>query len=208
MTRHIPNLLTASRFFMAIGFFIVLGFYNPRIAGQPGWPVLDVAFFVFLVAVCTDMVDGYLARKLGHVTTFGRIADPFVDKIIVCGALVYCVGDPFLRAAPDGTLENLTGWRPWMVAVIIARELLVTGMRSFSESHSIPFAASLSGKVKMFVQCTAICWSIFFVAHWADGPDWTRLVRDALIWATTLFTAFSGLVYVQRAYQLLKLPPD
>ena len=208
MIRLIPNLLTASRFFMAVGFFIVLGFYDARAAAEASWPILDVAFVVFLVAVCTDMVDGYLARRLGHMTTFGRIADPFVDKIIVCGALAYLIGDQFVAPGPDGTLANLTGWQPWMVVVIVARELLVTGMRSFSESHGIPFFATLSGKVKMFIQCLAISWTIVYVAHWTDGPEWTRTVRDVLIWVTTLFTAFSGLVYIQRAYVLLRVPPD
>ena len=212
MTRHIPNLLTASRFFMAIGFFAVLWFYDAQTPDDAGWPVLDVALVIFLVAASTDMVDGYLARKLGHLTTFGRIADPFVDKIIVCGALAYLIGGQFVRATvvagSPPTLENLTGWQPWMVAVILARELLVTGMRSFSEAHKIPFAATASGKVKMFVQCAAIAWCLFYVAHWTAGPAWTRIVRDVLIWITTLVTGLSGIVYVQRAYVILKMPPD
>ena len=205
MRRHIPNLLTAGRFFLAIGFFILLGFYDARTPAS--WPILDVALAVFLVAVVTDVVDGYLARRMGHLTTFGRIADPFVDKILICGALAYFLGDQFLGDSA-GRLENLTGLRPWMVALILARELLVTGMRSFSESHYIPFAATLSGKVKMFIQCVTIIWILVYVEHWADGPAWTRTVRDVLIWVTTLVTLFSGLVYVKRAYHLLRMPPD
>jgi len=204
MSRHIPNLITAGRFFLAIGFFILLGFHGREAA----WPVLDVALAVFLVAVVSDAVDGYLARRMGHLTKFGRIADPFVDKIIICGALAYFIGDQFVEMGSGGRLENLTGWRPWMVAVILARELLVTGMRSFSELHHIPFAASLSGKVKMFIQCVTVAWVLVYVAHWTDGLAWTRTVRDVLIWTTTLVTAFSGLVYVKRAYDLLRLPPD
>ena len=206
MRRHVPNLLTAGRFFLAIGFFIVLAFYDAR--NPPAWPVLDVAVAVFLVAVVSDVVDGYLARRLGHLTKFGRIADPFVDKIIICGALAYFIGDQFVEMGSGGRLENLTGWRPWMVAVILARELLVTGMRSFSELHHIPFAASLSGKVKMFIQCVTVTWVLVYMAHEADVPAWTRTARDVLIWTTTLVTAFSGLVYVKRAYDLLRLPPD
>jgi CDP-diacylglycerol--glycerol-3-phosphate 3-phosphatidyltransferase len=208
MRRHIPNLLTAGRFVLAILFFVVLAAYTGPGSAIGGLNVLDVALALFLVAVLTDAVDGYLARRLGHVTTFGRIADPFVDKIIVCGALVYLIGDPFLRTGPEGILENPTGWQPWMVVVILARELLVTGMRSFSESHGIPFGATLSGKVKMFIQCVAICWSIVYVGYWTDGPEWTRWGRDLFIWATTLFTAASGLAYINRAYVLLAMPPD
>jgi CDP-diacylglycerol--glycerol-3-phosphate 3-phosphatidyltransferase len=207
MVRHIPNLLTSGRFFLALGFFYVLGFYDVMAPADWPIPILDVALVVFLVAVITDVFDGYLARKLGHLTTFGRIADPFVDKIIICGALAYFIGDQFVLMT-GAAKENLSGWRPWMVAVILARELLVTGMRSFSESHRIPFAATLSGKVKMFIQCAAVCWCLYYVEHWRSGPDWTRTVRDVLIWTTTLVTAFSGLVYVKRAYDLLRLPPD
>ncbi|HET6440975.1 MAG TPA: CDP-alcohol phosphatidyltransferase family protein, partial [Phycisphaerae bacterium] len=163
MRRHVPNLLTAGRFFLAIGFFIVLAFYDAY--NPPAWPVIDIALAIFLVAVATDVVDGYLARRMGHMTTFGRIADPFVDKIIICGAMVYFIGGEFIR---DGV--NVTGWQTWMVVVILARELLVTGMRSFSESHGIPFAASLTGKVKMFLQCVAVTWSLLYVGHWAADP--------------------------------------
>jgi len=201
--RHVPNLLTAGRFFMAIGFFVVLAFYQAE--REAAWPVLDVALVIFLVAVATDVVDGYLARRMGHQTTFGRIADPFVDKIIICGAMVYFIGGEFIRR--DGV--NVTGWQPWMVVVVLARELLVTGMRSFSESHSIPFAATLSGKVKMFLQCVAVTWVLLYVGHWARGGEaaaWATIGRDISIWTATLFTGLSGLVYIKRAYHLLRLP--
>ena len=214
MRRHVPNLLTAGRFFLAIGFFIVLAFYdaydrdyNPPAYNPSAWPVIDLALAIFLVAVATDVVDGYLARRMGHMTTFGRIADPFVDKIIICGAMVYFIGGEFIRR--DGV--NVTGWQTWMVVVILARELLVTGMRSFSESHHIPFAATLTGKVKMFLQCVAVTWSLLYVGHWAAHPDppaWTYVGRDVSIWTATLFTGVSGLVYIKRAYHLLRLPPD
>ena len=203
MRRHVPNLLTAGRFFMAIGFFVVLAFYQAE--REAAWPVLDVALVIFLVAVATDVVDGYLARRMGHQTTFGRIADPFVDKIIICGAMVYFIGGEFIRR--DGV--NVTGWQTWMVVVVLARELLVTGMRSFSESHDIPFAATLSGKVKMFLQCVAVTWVLLYVGHWARGGEaaaWATIGRDISIWTATLFTGLSGLVYIKRAYHLLRLP--
>jgi len=208
MRRHIPNLLTAGRFFLALAFFVLLAFYRSPKSTLFDLPLLDVALAVFLVAVLTDAIDGYLARRLGHVTTFGRIADPFVDKILICGALAYLIGDPFLRVGPAGVMENPTGWQPWMVVVILARELLVTGMRSFSESHGLAFAATLSGKVKMFIQCVAIACSLVYVGHWTEGPAWTADLRDVLIWATTLVTVVSGLAYIQRGYQLLRMPPD
>jgi CDP-diacylglycerol--glycerol-3-phosphate 3-phosphatidyltransferase len=208
MTRHIPNLLTAGRFVLALVLFAVLGAYDGPPRDPEAWPLLDIAMALFLIAALTDAVDGYLARALGHVTTFGRIADPFVDKIVVCGTLAYLIGQQFVVMQPDGSVENLTGWQPWMVVAIVARELLVTGMRSFSESHGISFAATMSGKVKMFLQCFAIIWTIVYVGHWTDGPAWTRVVRDVLAWGTALFTVFTGLAYIKRAYQLLRMPPD
>ncbi|MBM4017435.1 MAG: CDP-diacylglycerol--glycerol-3-phosphate 3-phosphatidyltransferase [Planctomycetes bacterium] len=208
MRRHIPNLLTAGRFILAVALFAVLAAYTGPESTVLGLPALDAALAVFIVACLTDAVDGYLARRLGHLTTFGRIADPFVDKIIVCGTLVYLIGDPFLHPGPGGAMENPSGWQPWMAVVIVARELLVTGMRSFSESHGIPFAATLSGKVKMFVQCVAIGWSLLYVGRLAGGPEWTAWTRDGLTWAATLVTGVSGLVYIKRAYLLLAMPPD
>ncbi|MCX5684077.1 MAG: CDP-alcohol phosphatidyltransferase family protein [Planctomycetota bacterium] len=208
MRRHIPNMLTAGRFFLAMGFFVLLAFYRGPESTLFDLPMLDVALTVFIIAVLTDAIDGYLARRLGHVTTFGRIADPFVDKIIICGALAYLIGDPFLRMGPTGAMENPTGWAPWMVVVILARELLVTGMRSFSESHGLAFGATLSGKIKMFLQCLAVGCSLVYVGHWTEGPAWTADLRDLLIWATTLVTVVSGVAYSLRGYQLLKMPPD
>jgi len=202
--RHVPNLLTAGRFFMAIGFFIVLAFYDAY--NPPAWPVLDLALAIFLVAVATDVVDGYLARRMGHMTTFGRIADPFVDKIMVCGALAYFIGGQFIQPGVDGAMENVTGWRPWMVVVILAREFLVTGMRSLVESQHMDFSAIGIGKAKLILQFLAILWTLVYVGHYAgagESAPWARGGRDMLIWSATLLTLLSGIVYVKRAYVLL-----
>lgn len=204
MDWNLPNQLTVGRIVLAGAFFVLVGLYD---YGSPAaaW-LLNVAFVVYIIAGITDVLDGYLARKLDLTSAFGRIADPFVDKIIICGAMVYFIGGEFIR---DGV--NVTGWQTWMVVVILARELLVTGMRSFSESHGIPFAASLTGKVKMFLQCVAVTWSLLCVGHWAadaGSPAWLAVGRNVSIWTATLFTGVSGLVYIKRAYHLLRLPPD
>jgi CDP-diacylglycerol--glycerol-3-phosphate 3-phosphatidyltransferase len=192
---------------MAVGFFIVLAFYD--VADPPGWPVLDVAMALFLLATVTDMIDGYLARSMGHITTFGRIADPFVDKTIILGTLVFFIGHQFVRPGADGAPVNVTGLAPWMVVVILARELIVTGMRGFSESHGKSFAATHAGKIKMFLQCVMIGWILVYVGHFLDAPPaWVLRGRDIAIWATVVFTAASGLVYVKRAWNLLSMPPD
>ncbi len=198
MKRHIPNILTIVRFFLAIVFFVILGLYDRT--DPPGWPLLDVATGLFLVAVIMDVIDGHIARSHGTITTFGRIADPFVDKITIAGALVFLIGENF---APD------VAWAPWMVVVILAREILVTGMRSFSESHGIAFSATWSGKVKMLLQCIAVTWSLVFVGHVAGDPSppaWLEVGMHVAVWAATLFTGFSCLVYVKRGARLLTMP--
>ena len=92
---------------------------------------------MFVVAAGTDWLDGYWARKYGQVTNLGRILDPFVDKIIICGTFI------FLAAVPD------SGVQAWMAVVIVGRELLVTALRSYLEGEGADFSASMSGKLKM-----------------------------------------------------------
>jgi len=195
--RHVPNLLTAGRFFLAIGFFIVLAFYHAE--AEPAWPVIDVALAIFLVAVATDVVDGYLARRMGHQTAFGRIADPFVDKIIICGAMVYFIGGEFIRR--DGV--NLTGWQTWMVVVILAREFLVSAVRGYSESRGMKFPAIPAGKIKMFVQSFTICAVLFQLANVPD-PAWAVYAKLILVWLAVLVTVFSALWYVGKIRRLLR----
>jgi CDP-diacylglycerol---glycerol-3-phosphate 3-phosphatidyltransferase len=205
MIRHVPNLLTASRFFLAIGFFYLLSLYD--VTTIVSWPLLDVALALFLVAVLTDIVDGWLARRFGHTTTFGRIADPFVDKILVCGALVYFSSGQFSTGGTSGSLVNETGWKPWMVIVVLAREFLVTGMRSLIESQKMDFSAVGAGKLKLAIQFVAIIWALTYLGHFADGTeaqDWARICRDVLPWLTTLVTALSGAVYIRRACTMLR----
>ena len=115
---NLPNQLTAMRLALSVVLFVLIV-----------WKVYLAAFVVFLVAASTDWVDGYLARRYGLVTTLGRILDPFADKIIVCGSFI------FLAAIPE--LQQYV--QPWMVVVIVGRELLVTALRSFLEQQGADF---------------------------------------------------------------------
>ncbi len=101
------------------------------------------------MAAGTDWLDGYWARKYGQVTTLGRILDPFVDKIIICGTFI------FLAAVPD------SGVAAWMAVVIVGRELLVTALRSYLEGEGADFSAIMSGKLKMVLQCVAVLVSLY-----------------------------------------------
>ena len=143
---------------------------------------------LFLLATVTDAVDGYLARSRGIVTVFGRIADPFVDKVVVAGALVLLT----VFAATRALLA------PWMVVVIVSREFLVTGIRGWMESEGINFQAETPGKYKMVLQVVAIAGLLIALATGTQAA-WYLWTLRLVIWATLLSTLYSGWFYVRKA---------
>ncbi|MCO6439316.1 MAG: CDP-diacylglycerol--glycerol-3-phosphate 3-phosphatidyltransferase [Phycisphaerae bacterium] len=195
---NLPNRITLARLVLAIVFFILLAQYNHR---EPNPWILDIATALFIVAAATDFLDGYLARSRGEVTPLGRVLDPFVDKVLICGAFIFFIGSNFVGV--DG--RNVTEMAPWMVVVIVGRELLVTGLRGFSESMGKSFAASLHGKIKMWMQSIAAPTVLLLVAHeqtWSAG-EWATWVKRIVVWLTVLVTALSTLQYLARSREFL-----
>lgn len=182
------NALTVSRFFLAILFFILFAF--------KGTLMRDLALATFVLAGLTDLLDGYFARRWAALSDFGRIADPFVDKILICGAFIFFINqkDPDVRV------------QAWMVVVIISREFLVNGLRSFAESRGVPFGATILGKLKMCIQFAAVCWILVFLAH-LPSLHWAGIVTSIVVWTTVVVTAASGVSYVWMAgsYGLLRM---
>src|SRR5262245_52723785 len=125
---NIPNQITIGRLFLAVVFCVLLAQYSATQHATRGW-MLEWCFWIFIVAAVSDIVDGYLARLQNQVTSFGRVLDPFVDKVLVGGAFILLSGPNFVGA--DG--RSVTGVAPWMVVLIIGRELLVTSLRGVSE---------------------------------------------------------------------------
>ena len=164
--------------------------------------MLDLAVVIFIVASVTDAVDGYIARKKGLVTALGRVLDPFVDKVLVCGAFIIFAGPGFVDA--DG--HNVTEVTAWMVVVIVGRELLVTGLRGFSESRGKAFGASLHGKVKMWMQSIAAPAVLLIVAHEHSWPEatWPSITKKALVWAMVVVTTLSAVQYIIRSRDILE----
>lgn len=208
MKRHIPNALTLSRLAMAAAMFVLLAFYDA--AGEGGAVLLDVALALFVVAGLSDVLDGYLARRWNTSSTFGRIVDPFTDKVLVCGAFIYFAGSNFLLPGDGGRLASLSGVAPWMAVVIFAREILVTGIRGFSESRDLPFATTVFGKSKMALQWLTIAWILLLTAHGRTWGHWATLARDILVWATVVVTVATAFVYVGRTRRLMRTatPPE
>ena len=190
---NVPNLLTISRLVLAVVFFAFLAAH---------W--FKTSFVLFVVAASTDWLDGYLARRRGETTTLGRILDPFVDKVIVLGAFIFLL--PIAESAVTA----------WMVTVVVARELLVTGLRSYLEGESVAFGADWFGKIKMVMQCVAIGVVLFYLgvltspfasgwSLWGWSPEqWGGDLRTAVVWAAVIVTALSGVAYTWRAARLIR----
>ncbi|MDO8629797.1 MAG: CDP-diacylglycerol--glycerol-3-phosphate 3-phosphatidyltransferase [Phycisphaerales bacterium] len=196
---NIPNQITLARLVLAIIFFVVLSQYSQRTS--PAWK-LDVAAAVFIVAAGSDFIDGYLARKWKMVTPLGRVLDPMVDKVLICGAFILFLAPGFVDA--DG--RNVTEMRGWMVVVIVGRELLVTGLRGFNESQGRAFGASLHGKVKMWIQSFAAPTILLMVAHEQSvmSASAATTVKLVIVWLTVLVTALSMLQYLARSRHILE----
>jgi CDP-diacylglycerol--glycerol-3-phosphate 3-phosphatidyltransferase len=200
MSINLPNQITIGRLLLAVVFFALLAQYDHR-AGQT-W-LLDVGFVLFVVAALTDILDGYLARKYDQITSLGRILDPFVDKVLVCGTFVLLAGPSFL--SPDGR-HVVTGVQAWMVVLILGRELLVTGLRGFSESIGRDFGANVYGKAKMWVQSVTAPTIIIVVAHerTAFSAPFFYWLRYGLLWLTVIVTTLSMTSYLLNARHFLE----
>ena len=147
-----------------------------------------VSLTIFSIGMATDALDGYLARKLDSVTVFGRMIDPLIDKILIQTMLI-------LLASSAWTSELVP---VWAVILILAREVLITGLRGFAEVQKIDFSASNLGKGKTMSQTIAIIMILGGLA--VHGSSMTEMIyADISFWmvmiATTL-TRISGLDYI------------
>jgi CDP-diacylglycerol--glycerol-3-phosphate 3-phosphatidyltransferase len=138
--KRLPNWLTFLRLFLIPIFVIVLL--------EPSRSKLNLAAIIFVCAAITDYADGILARRYAAVTDFGKLFDPLADKILVMAALVMLVA---LR--DDRCISFVPGW---MVVLILARELWITGLRAFAAKDGTIVAAKAGGKVKSFLQMVSI----------------------------------------------------
>lgn len=181
----VPNIISLARLVLAIVLFAL-------IEGVVGRQDL-AALVLFVFAAATDWVDGWYARKYGAVSRLGRIFDPLVDKVIVCGTFVL--------------LADRTGSAilPWMALVIVVRELVVTAIRAEMERTGLDFSAAWSGKLKMLFQCAAIALELGTRA-WPElvlGPVSIHQVTVGVVWLAVISTIWSGLEYILAARPLL-----
>ncbi|MGG1574365.1 CDP-diacylglycerol--glycerol-3-phosphate 3-phosphatidyltransferase [Fictibacillus sp. NRS-1165] len=189
---NLPNKITISRIFLIPVFMIVL--LAPFDWGHVTWLDVDIpvthlaAALIFIVASCTDWVDGYYARKLNLVTNFGKFLDPLADKLLVTAAFVALVEIGYAPA--------------WMVIIILSREFAVTGIRLVAAAEGAVIAASQMGKLKTWIQIIAISALLLhnIPFEWIGIP-----FAEISLWAATLITLYSGWEYfIQNKEVMLK----
>lgn len=215
MWRQVPNLITTSRLLLSVVFFTLLSWYQWD--GRGHSTLLTWAFFICLIAISTDYIDGYLARKWKVESAFGRVVDPFVDKILVLGSFIFFAGKNFIIPEPGiehpYVVRTITGVTPMMVVIILGRELLVTSLRGMFESKGTNFGAVWAGKAKMVLQSVAtlvIVAYVYFLAllkgsEWrAAYETWATLFRDVIIWATLIVTVWSCYGYIRRSIAVMR----
>lgn len=178
----VPNILSLVRLVLALVLFVVIE------AGRNG-----AALGLFVVAASTDWVDGWWARTFNQVSRLGRIFDPLVDKVLVCGTWM-------LLAGRDGAAIA-----PWMAVVVVVRELLVTALRAELERSGHDFSAGFSGKLKMLLQCVAAGAELARRTEpaWLAGMD-LGLVARSTAWLAVVVTLWSGAEYLVRAAPVLR----
>ncbi|GFE58397.1 CDP-diacylglycerol--glycerol-3-phosphate 3-phosphatidyltransferase [Geobacter sp. AOG1] len=185
---NIPNILTLLRI-AAIPVLAVLLLSPSREAGF--W-----AAALFAVASITDWLDGYLARRMGIVTVFGKFLDPIADKLIVMAALIMIL--PFSRVPA------------WMVLVILGREIIITGLRGIASTEGIVISASDLGKFKTIFQLVAIiALLLHYDYHWffSINHPWLYVnmhnVGMFYLWIATIITIWSGVDYLVKYMRVI-----
>ncbi len=195
---NVPNQLTAARFVLAVVCFVLipLEYYF-------------AALIIFIIAASTDWIDGWWARRYDQVTQLGRIFDPFVDKIIICGTFVLLAIEIKVHMGTWDRFPWYARMYGWVAVVVVAREMLVTALRSFIEKAGGDFSAQWAGKLKMVFQCAAVVASLI-VLHlyepWPEKPiePWLIWGTAACVWLAVISTIYSGIGYIIAAAKFIR----
>jgi CDP-diacylglycerol--glycerol-3-phosphate 3-phosphatidyltransferase len=177
---NLPNRITAARIVVALFLFAALHRQS-----------YTIALVLFALAAGTDWLDGYLARSRNLVTQLGRILDPLADKVLICGTFI------FLAAIPQSQVAA------WIAVVVVARELIVTVVRSFLEQHGQDFSANMPGKLKMVLQCACVVASLLLLRDPTAAPAWLSPAVLTLAWAAAAMTLYSGAIYIAAAARVI-----
>ena len=196
---NFPNLITLSRIPLML---IVIGLlYLPAEDALP-WS-RTIALLIFLFAALTDWLDGWLARRMGQVSDFGKFMDALADKVLTLGMLVSLLA-----------LGEIGRWALFPILLILSRELLITGLRLVAARKGITLAAEQVGKIKTVIQLTCIS---LFLGEMTLRDDLVGKIpenvyaplhgavsnaADATLLLATLLTIFSGIIYLVKHWNL------
>lgn len=185
---NLPNVLSLVRIVL-VPLLVVVMLTPPRSWDWIGLGGDLLGAAIFGLASLTDLLDGWIARRRKQVTSLGQWLDPLADKLLVTGAFISLVQ---LNRAPA-----------WMVAVIVGRELAVTGLRSVATARGVPMPASDLGKGKMAAQVTAILGLI--LAPRVPFP--LNLVGTTALWVMLALAIWSAVDYYRRFNDVLRADP-
>jgi CDP-diacylglycerol--glycerol-3-phosphate 3-phosphatidyltransferase len=188
---NLPNKLTVSRFALTALFLWAL--FSPLRFND------TLALILFSMAGFTDFLDGRIARSRKLITNFGILMDPLADKVLICSAFVAFVETTHLNTGAPVKVAA------WMVIVIVARELTITGLRLLAASKNVVLAAEKFGKHKTISQIVAINALLVLDAcnEWPAGLQkfflsWVPLFAEIMLWVAVALTAASGAIYLWR----------
>src|SRR5579864_5991685 len=180
---NLPNTLTILRIFFVPFLVAVLVEQDLRVQLYGVvWPYEFLALAIFLAAAATDLLDGYLARRWGQITTVGMLLDPIADKLLISAALV--------------SLVQIHRVPAWMVVLIIGREFAVSGLRGIAAAEGYTIRASDLGKTKMITQVIAISMVLLSI-HW-QALSWFAMLW---MWGVVIFGLASAIQYFRKFWR-------
>ena len=197
---NLPNLLTLSRIPLML---LVIALLYPSSESTYQW-VRTSALLLFLFAALTDWLDGWLARKIGQVSEFGKFMDALADKVLTLGMFISLL-----------VLDEIGKWALFPVLLILSRELLITGLRLVASAKGKILAAEKVGKLKTVIQLSCIC---LFLGKIALEDDFGEIIAEPLhqdliqflllsgrvtLIIATVITVLSGIVYLSKYWNLL-----
>ncbi|OWA33825.1 CDP-diacylglycerol--glycerol-3-phosphate 3-phosphatidyltransferase [Saccharibacillus sp. O16] len=190
---NLPNRITMSRILLIPIMMVFLLADLPFLPEPLIWHGVElswgqlIACIIFIVASCTDGIDGYIARSRNLVTNLGKLLDPLADKLLVSAAFISLVQMDKLAA--------------WMAIVIISREFAVTGLRQIALLDGAVMAAGAGGKIKTVLQIVAIA---LLLLNNLPFEIWNIPADTIFVWAAVIVTVYSGIDYFVRNRRLLK----
>ena len=177
---NLANKLTVLRMIL-VPIFLICAMINTATANV-------IALAIFVIASITDKLDGYIARSRNEITNFGKFMDPLADKLLVTCALILLVERGVIAA--------------WVVVVIIAREFIVSGLRTLAASQGVVIAASNWGKLKTAIQMIAIIMGLLSLVY---NPEWLNITTQVTIYLAAVITIISGVDYFVKGKDIINI---